>query len=262
MRIAKVTRQDSDAASLDRIAASWGRNGTVPAVQIVTPGLSVVSTENRGTHTASFGGYFARRSAVVWPSADGTEAARRGRMSSIKHAASSLVAMVAAAACGGSTSSNSPNGTVGGAPVTVAESMGLVGTLNEAGIPVAYAAAVLTNLSGTCSVFQRKGNPASATAITVTVASYPSVKPGTYPLGNSGGTDAVVTYNADNAACATTVNEKATSGTVTLTQVDSMTVAGSFDATFASGDHVHGSFDAAVCPVAIDQLSSNAPCGS
>jgi hypothetical protein len=174
---------------------------------------------------------------------------------------------IAGAACGGATTSDSGSsavtGTAGGAPVRVTDSVGLIGTESVGGIPVAYAGALLTNLSGACGLLQRKANPASATGITLVVATRnPAVRPGSYPLANANGTDASVAYFADNAMCATTANEKATSGTITITQADAATVAGTFDATFANGDHVAGSFSAPVCAVDVSQLSSNAPCGS
>ena len=174
----------------------------------------------------------------------------------------------AAAACGGSTSSTTGgssevSGTAGGAPALATDSIALFGTQSVGAVPVAYAGAILTNLNGTCGVLQRKGNPASATAITVLVATRnPSVALGTYPIGNIAGTNAEVGYSAESATCMTTVNEKATGGTITITHADGTTVSGSFDATFPSGDHLTGNFSSAVCAVDVTQGSSTAPCGS
>jgi hypothetical protein len=180
--------------------------------------------------------------------------------------AASFLFLVVGAACGGSTSANGTvDGTVNSTPVTVTDSMGMTGPQTYAGVTAQVVAAFLTNVSGICGVVTRRGNPPNLDMIGVSVSSSSaaSIPPGTYPLGYANGMAAQVSYTSADAMCQTTLNEIAKSGSITITQVTSATVDGSFDATFASGDHLSGKFSAPVCPVTLEQIVSiDSPCGS
>jgi hypothetical protein len=169
------------------------------------------------------------------------------------------------AACGGSVSTNGAvDGAVHGAPVTVTDSMAITGLQTYGGATAQFVGAFLTNMSGICGILERKGNPPDIKIIGVSVATTAaSIPPGTYRMGYENGFGTQVAYTSDDSTCRTTVNETATTGTVTIKQVTSTTVDGSFDATFSSGDHLSGDFSAPVCPVTLEEAASNmSPCGS
>jgi hypothetical protein len=168
-------------------------------------------------------------------------------------------------ACGGSVSANGTvDGAVHGAPVTVTDSMAITGLQTYGGATAQFVGAFLMNMSGACGIVERKGNPPNIKIIGVSVAaSAATIPPGTYRIGYENGIGTEVSYTSDDSTCRTTVNETANSGSVTIKQVTSTTVDGSFDATFANGDHLSGDFSAPVCPVTLAQATTNmSPCGS
>lgn len=75
-----------------------------------------------------------------------------------------------------------------------------------------------------------------------------------HPVTSTGGTR--VTYQAQDANCTETVNEGASSGTVTYTTANSSVIAGSFDVTFPSGDHLTGTFSAPLCDANLNTIDN------
>jgi hypothetical protein len=188
-------------------------------------------------------------------------------MSTTRYLLSALF-VAAGAACGGSTSgngtSNGVQGTVNGTPVSVTDSMAITGPQTVAGVTAQLVGAFLTNVNGVCGVLQRKGNPPNVDMIALSVSTAgASIPPGKYPIGYSNGFAGEVAYTADNSMCKTTTNETATTGSITITQVTSTIVEGSFDATFMNGDHLSGNFSAPLCPLTLQQIvDDRSPCGS
>jgi hypothetical protein len=161
-------------------------------------------------------------------------------------------------------------GTVLGRSVPNADAIGLYGTTVQDTSAIAYAGVIVTNVSNTCGFLGRKINPANAAAFGVEVEQAAAsatgvapIAPGTYAVTANPippGPLATVHYMVQDAHCASTASEQASSGTVTLTRVDSHVVSGTFDAAFPNGDHVGGSFSVPVCDGNI--FAPNMTCGS
>ena len=76
------------------------------------------------------------------------------------------------------------------------------------------------------------------------------VAPGTYGIGQKTGSPtsyAVVNLSTTGAECSPEIDDSATSGTVTLSQVSATRVAGSYSATFGDAGVLSGSFDVPIC---------------
>ena len=86
--------------------------------------------------------------------------------------------------------------------------------------------------------------------------------PGQYAIGATTTTTAAAAFTAEDAKCKPTSDEQATHGTITLTQITTTTVAGTFDLTFANGDHLTGSFEAPVCTGTTLPGQTSTTCGS
>jgi hypothetical protein len=174
------------------------------------------------------------------------------------------VALVAIAACGGAvdtlsggsggSGTSSITGTVAGQPVPSTDTIAIYGTtqLNPA---ITYAGVVITNRGNTCDRVQRQVGLANEVVLEVVVSRGSDtttqagvISPGAYTVGTRTNPAATVEYLVIDARCSARTATQASSGTVTLTQVDSGTVSGSFDATFPNGDHIAGSFSAPVLP--------------
>jgi hypothetical protein len=173
------------------------------------------------------------------------------------------------AACSGSTStisggngSVSVSGTVDGMPLAVTEVVALLGTQGEGDAGNADAVVIVTNFANTCSILGHGGNPPNAQVLEFAASTAGSVvPPGQYSIGATATTTAAAAFTADDAQCKPTSTEQATMGTITLTQVTTSTVAGSFDLTFANGDHLVGTFAAPVCTGTTLPGNTNPTCG-
>jgi hypothetical protein len=130
--------------------------------------------------------------------------------------------------------------------VPATDAVGLSSVSTQNGVTEAAVGAIITNIANACSVLQDHGNPPGATALVVAVtASGGSVATGTYDI-VSQGFGATASYATQDAMCNTSLNETASSGTVTLSSVSGSSVSGTFDLTFFS-DHLTGSFSAPIC---------------
>jgi len=113
----------------------------------------------------------------------------------------------------------------------------------------------LTSFADTCSTADESDQPSSQVfrfLLTDEDASAPPSAPGTYSIfslaampatGLAGGCE----YLTVDAACGTSIVDMCTSGSVTLTRVDSDGYAGSFDVEMMSGRHIASTFDASAC---------------
>jgi hypothetical protein len=192
--------------------------------------------------------------------------------SSIRRTGRSLaLASAGLAACGtssgeGASGTSAVTGTVGGATIATTDTTALVGPLTVTSgttTGTAYEAVVLiTNQPDTCGIAESKKNPANTAILTLVVGNASPVVAGQYPIGTLAGTAAQAVYVAQDGQCATTTNDMAASGSITLTTVDASRVAGSFDLTFSTGDKLSGTFDTPVCGASISNLeqSNSQPC--
>jgi hypothetical protein len=86
-----------------------------------------------------------------------------------------------------------------------------------------------------------------------------SLPPGTYSFGpnappQQNGSYVVGSFGVENAAGTGSLGAvlPATSGSVTITSVNTMQVSGSYDLIFDTRDHVTGTFSAPLCPTSAD----------
>lgn len=156
----------------------------------------------------------------------------------------------AAVACssssgGGGSGSASVTGTIQARAIPAQDAVGLSSVAMNGSMVESAVGAVITNVTGACSVLQNHGNPPDASTLIVAVAAdSSSVAPGTYDI-VSQGFGATASYALQDQNCLTVVSENASSGTVTISSVGS-SVNGSFDLTFGA-DHITGTFSAPVC---------------
>jgi len=132
---------------------------------------------------------------------------------------------------------------------------------------------LLTSYADLCAIPVNSAIPSSQ-ELELDIVSSSEISPGSYDVaftswgpndeifvdagsGNFEAPDAF--YFAQDQNCNTTVEEGATSGTITITEIDSSQITGSYDltlavydpstgATLAGADHVTGSFVAPICP--------------
>jgi hypothetical protein len=166
------------------------------------------------------------------------------------------VALFACGACGGGSSTNATvNGTISGQSMGAQDSVSnvLTSSGNSEGL------ILITNAGNTCGKLTANQQPRNAKAIfidmatqTTTTFSAPAAS-GAYTvyssgtIGNVTGNVALALYAATDANCNPVTSIEATSGTVTLTRVDSTGYSGTFDITFSDASHVTGSFTAGKC---------------
>ncbi len=174
--------------------------------------------------------------------------------------------------CGSSTSSTSSSqessggsvsGTVSGLGFSVKSTFGILGTnmyIGSGGGEVdggQIVGIVLASRSGlTCTDFesiigQGKTAFASTDSLDLTLGTINgNLSLGTYDISTtpSGNFAKAATLRTTSAACASVVNDAATSGSVTLTAVDASRVAGTYDLTFGTSGSYSGAFDITPCP--------------
>ena len=147
-----------------------------------------------------------------------------------------------------STGSASVTGTVSGVVIPTNDTIGVSGTTTDNGPLQPVAGAQLANVGNLCTILQHDGDPASSERLYVrVVGASGAIAAGTYMLNGPGGVGGAVSLLVQDQNCTPTVQQTATTGSVTLTTVSSSTVAGSFDVTFPTGDHVTGTFSGPVC---------------
>jgi hypothetical protein len=165
-------------------------------------------------------------------------------------------ALFVCGACGGGGSSNATvNGTISGQSMGAQDSVSnvLTSSSDSEGL------ILITNAANTCGKLTAGQQPRNAKAIlieigtqTATAVSAPAAS-GTYTVHSSGtignftGNVALALYAATDANCNPVSSIEASSGTVTLTRVDSTGYSGTFDITFSDASHVTGSFTAGKC---------------
>lgn len=144
---------------------------------------------------------------------------------------------VLACSCGGGGHGGSSNGDVGSATVNGT----LMGNAFDAQDAVSYSGDVeIVDFAGLCA-FGLANAKASATYLFFGFTGG-TFLPGTTDVGPALDVQADIydaTCNSDGPS--------ASGGSVTLTQVTSSGVVGTFDVTFTGGDHLTGSFDAPTC---------------
>jgi hypothetical protein len=175
------------------------------------------------------------------------------------------VAVLGGSACsssssgGGGSGSASVTGTIQGATVPSNDAVGLSSVASNNGVTEAAVGVIVTSVNNACGVLQDHGNPANATALVVEVAAMgSSVATGTYNIVSSG-FGATASYAAQDQNCNTTLNETASSGTVTISSNSGSSVSGTFDLTF-DGDHLTGSFTAPICSYSTSTDGGTAAC--
>ncbi len=164
-----------------------------------------------------------------------------------------VAALFVCAACGSEGTSLSVNGTVAGETMVAREAISFV--LDETFISAGVIA--ITDAQGVCAKVTAGREPKNMKAITFMLNTWtgsreaPPTATGAHTVRPSNvhvnGNEAHVRYSATDESCDTVHDIDATSGTVTLTKVDSGAYAGTFDVTFADGSHVTGSFSSTRC---------------
>jgi hypothetical protein len=143
---------------------------------------------------------------------------------------------------------NSVTGTVQGAALTPAES---VASFTDS-FGAHYIGVTFSDRAGLCTA-PLKGNTTYlllSAETPVDPNGFHGFATGTYPIQVSGGASATF-YRSDAACAPTSVDRHAVSGSVTLTEITSAHVRGTFELNFAS-DTLTGTFDAPFCAQALD----------
>ncbi len=162
--------------------------------------------------------------------------------------------LVLVAGCGSSSSGKgggAVSGSVAGQAFAYADGTGLAGQLTVNGETAFEADVALTTWNGACSSFMSESLQPNGAVVLIVVASQEAVQPGTFDIG-AGATQ--VQYIADGAACQTTAQLMATSGTLTYTTVSSTLIEGTVNAVFSSGE-LSGSFSVPVCNVSLSAVA-------
>jgi hypothetical protein len=173
------------------------------------------------------------------------------------------LALVLVAACSGAPAGGGPtsglatvNGTIKGASLVAADAIAGTDATGSSG------AVAIVSTSATCMLVTQGKRPKGQQAIYLTLADVVSPgstkapsAPATYTIGGPLH-KATVSYVATDAACAQTTTA-ATSGTVTLTDVNANGWGGSADLTFDGGDHVTATFVAQTCPAFTGQTAGS-----
>ena len=174
-------------------------------------------------------------------------------------------ALFVCGACGGGSSSSGSatvNGNIGGQPMAAQDAVSNVLTSgsNSQGF------ILITNASNTCGKLAASQQPKNAKAIAVGIATQTGTSyaapaaTGAYTvynssnIGTASGNVVVGEYVATDALCNNIASIEASSGTVTLTRVDSNGYAGTFDITFSDLSHATGSFTANKCTALTDTV--------
>jgi hypothetical protein len=186
-----------------------------------------------------------------------------------------LVVVVVGSGCGGSTSSGpsgSVTGTVAGTTLGVASVVAVPGSSSESGgcisgvdggsptCPSSFTrevAVLFTDRADvTCAAIQKEAATgtvfefANLTYLGVAVdVANGDVVPGTYGVvaSTTGVTGATAFLTTSTATCATALELSATSGSVTLAEVSSSHVTGTYSVAFGAQGTFAGSFDVAIC---------------
>jgi hypothetical protein len=167
------------------------------------------------------------------------------------------MALFVCGACGGGSASSSASvtGTLGGAPMDAQDAVSNVFTSGSN----SEGAILITNAPSTCAKLAANQQPKNAKAIQVAIgtqtgsAYFAPAASGAYPVYSAAasasvtGNVALALYVSTDASCNPVATVGATSGTVTLTRVDSGGYSGTFDITFSDASHITGSFTANRC---------------
>ena len=146
-------------------------------------------------------------------------------------------------------------GSVGGATLTVQGATALVGqTTDLLGTTTEVALVGLTSASGATCATLTGGQAASATGLTLLIVSKTPVEPMTYPIepstqGAPHLPAVLAVFSRTNASCISVYDgggPDVFGGTVTISEISSATVVGTYSVTFADGT-LAGSFSAPVC---------------
>src|SRR3569623_210888 len=158
-------------------------------------------------------------------------------------------------ACGGNDA-GSVSGTVKGAGISIIDSISASVMLNSN----QHAAAIaLTSSSGACTEVTNRVTHPSEKVVIITVADVNNLTlttptaPGMYSIYQGGMAPAKaatleVKFSDLNCNDISNMDAKATTGTVTLSEISGNAFEGSFDVVLDSGDHIKGSFDPSECP--------------
>lgn len=173
-------------------------------------------------------------------------------------------------ACGGSDA-GSVSGTVHGTAISINDSISAAVMLQNN----QHAAAIaLTSTGAACTEVTNRVTHPSEKVVIITVADVNNLTlttpttPGTYSIYQGGSAPAKaatlqVTFSDLNCADISTMDAKATSGTVTLSSISGNAFDGSYDVVLDSGDHIKGTFHPSECPQiqsAIDNQGSASSC--
>ena len=182
-----------------------------------------------------------------------------------------LLVLSVVAACGGGDDGGSVSGTVHGTGISVGDSISASVTINTN----QHAAAIaLTSTGDACTEVTNRVTHPSEKVVVITVADYANLTlttptaPGMYSIYQGGSpppkaATLQVTFSDLNCADISSMDSKATTGTVTLSAISGNAFDGSFDVVMDTGDHLKGSFHPSECPQiqsAIDNQGSAASC--
>jgi hypothetical protein len=142
--------------------------------------------------------------------------------------------------------------TLPGEPLPSDTGGGFSTTLTQSGYGASSLGVMLSNVPNFCVALESLSNPPNATflALFVNESGEPDPAPaGTYAISTDpqSAVQVTATYGEQNGTCVITLNEAATSGTVTFTTTGPETIAGSYDVRFPGGDHFTGSFSVPIC---------------
>lgn len=161
------------------------------------------------------------------------------------------------AGCSSSSGSVQPGGsatvnaTIQGATFQAQDAWSGVGIADGGGY--SFAGVMVANFKNSCVELSSASQPAGAAIIEITVD--PGVA-GTFPIatvpagGHTNFAQALYISGCGNGCYSKATNaDRAASGTVTLTAVNTSAIEGSFDLIFPGGDHATGTFSAPACNV-------------
>jgi len=175
-------------------------------------------------------------------------------------------AAVLCGACGsGGSGSAMVNGTIGGQSMSAQDAVSNTFTSGS----TSQGLLLITNASNACTKLSVNQQPKNTKTIAIGIAQQAAsgglsapAAPGTYlvmkanEVSGISGNLALVTYVATDANCNQTILI-GSSGTVTLTRVDSSGYSGTFDITFSDASHVTGSFAANNCAALTPNLGGS-----
>ena len=147
------------------------------------------------------------------------------------------------------------NGSVGGRSIEYVDSYSNIARANEFNALEVF----IGDVSDVCSTIQRGALKSSSSALVLILQSAGAIVPGTYDVGSASQNIVLSsTFVSFDETCGLTSEDKSIGGSLTIDEVTSDAVKGSFLLTFGGGGSLSGTFDAPRCSATI-LASSDGP---